>query len=148
MAISIPPVATGLDLQPPSFPHQQPKHQREFLPAARAFYPQQKIICSLWRSAFPSSCAAASPQGTERGLHPAPDPARGCSASPSWGSTATASSLCLCCSSWSGICLSHLSAPRFPPSPSVVLQLAAGRGCGPPPQGRPQCTRTGEGKCW
>lgn len=36
----------------------------------------------------------------------------------------------------------------FSTQPLCGLQLAAGRGCGSPPQGRPQCAGTGEGKGW
>lgn len=55
----------------PSFSHKQPEDQGEPLPAARAsYYQQRNNICSLQRRAFPTSSAAASPWGTDRGRHP------------------------------------------------------------------------------
>lgn len=77
--------------------------------------------------------------GQNQAVTPAPDPARSC-----WASTGTAWLPCLCrvcavsvpclsCSSRAGICLSHLSAPRFPPSPSVVCSWQRGGAVGPSP---------------
>lgn len=134
-AISIPPVATGLDLQPPPFPTSSQNTNVSFCQLPESSIPKRKISAPFGEEPFQALVQLPAHGGQIPAATPAPDPARSCSASPRWSSTATASLVCLCCSSYFGIWLSSLSAPRFPPSPSVVCSWQRGGGVGPLPRG-------------
>lgn len=137
----------------PSFSHKQLKDQHELLPAARACCYQQKNTCSLWRRAFLTSSAAASPRGTDPGHHPGSWPTpRSCLAFPCHSTTAMASLAFQCCSSYFYICFLTYQliifhpAPRFAAGRRSPLRLAAlgGGNVGP----LSKCTTRGKRKCW
>lgn len=136
MAISIPPVAKGLDLQPPPFPTSNQKNQHELLPSCQSLpSPAENHLLPLEKCLSRLLCSCQ-PTGDRTWLLTLPGAARPHSVSVLLQEF--------------GICLSNLSAPPFPPSPSVECSWQQG-GVWVPPQGRlclSERARREEGKCW